>query len=109
MGFIYLSITIHPTIFLIVVLIFLATLAHFYSVHKIILTDSSLIEKSLLDTKVTKYQDIQTIEIEYVGGRRDMKKYPLVKINSIDLIGFRQDCEMNTKIYKDISIRLKKL
>jgi len=108
LGLIYLSIAIHPTIFLVVVLIFLATLAHFYSVHKIILTDSSLIEKSLLDTKITKYQDIQTVELEYVGGRRDMQKYPLVKINSIDWIGFRRDCEMNTKMYEDISMRLEK-
>jgi len=108
LGFIYLSITIHPTMFLIVVVIFLATLRHFYSVHKIILTDSSLIEKSLLDTKITKYQDIQTLDVEYVGGRGVYQKYPIVKINSINFIGFRQDCEMNRKMYEDISERLEK-
>lgn len=107
-GSLYGAVAIHPTIYLIVAVIFLGTLVHFYSVHKIILTNSLLIEKSLLHTKTTKYQDIKIIEVEYVGGRGDNQKYPLVKINSIDSIGFKSDCEMNTKIYEDISIRLKK-
>ncbi len=86
--------------------ILFSILSHLYITREIILTDSYIKKKSLIDETIIHYKNIDKIQMVNVTNTSNHSVFPMMEINSIELYGFLNNYELNEEIYKDLKRRI---